>query len=208
MSNKQGPAVYPGFSCADPRRLTCLQTCPWGLQFIPTPARGSSSSWGAYANTPPASAKVKPGEPYLINPACSDTSRLRGAPVGRSRGAVTFFTAIAVCKRVSVHVLYRATGLREGLCFQAPSLWKHSPWVFNMGKRRGVSYVLRDDMFLLSVWWEISRLSPSLMGGYWRFGWKENLNLKNVLTLLQVLADVGLVRSSRLQVLVAEWWDT
>lgn len=159
---------------------------------LPQP-RGSFSSWAAHANTPPASAKTEQGEAYLVSPACSDRSRSRGAPVGRSRGAVTFFTATAVCRGVSVHVLCRATGLGEGLCFQVPSLWKHNAWVFSAGMGRGVSCVLRDNIFLsLSVWWETSRLSPSLVGGwwetsrflpslmgrYWRFGRKENLSLK------------------------------
>lgn len=145
---------------------------------LPRP-RGSSSSRAAHANTPPASAKAEQGEAYLVSPAHSERSRSRGAPVGRSRGAVTFFTATAVCRGVSVHILRRATSLGEGLCFQVPSLWKHNAWVFSTGKGRGVSCVLRDNMFLsLSVWWETSRFSPSLVGQYWRFGRKENLSLK------------------------------
>lgn len=38
--------------------------------------------------------------------------------------------------------------------------------------------VERQHVSVIVCVMKASRLSPSLMGGYWKFGWEENLNLK------------------------------
>jgi len=131
----------------------------------------------AHANTPPTSAKVEQGKPYSINPGGSDSSRLRGAPVGRSRGAVAFCTTIAVCKRGVCSHPPQGNGSWGGTVFSGAFFMKAQHLSFQYGEGKGSQPCVERQHVSVIACGE-GDISPSIIGGYWRFGWKENLNLK------------------------------
>lgn len=70
------------------------------------------------------------------------------------------------------------------------------------GREREFMCVERHlNVFLaFSVLQETSGLSPFCMGGYWKFGWKENPNLKNFCSMFRLSE-----KQLQTGVLVAEW---
>lgn len=123
--------------------------------------RVSSSSWAAHTNWRPVSAKVEQGEPYLINPACSDMSRLRGAPVSRSRWAVTFslpqlFTQECLSMSFTGQLL-----LERGCVFRC-LLYESTTLGFSVGEREGESAACWETRSFCHCLCNGSHLGPHL----------------------------------------------
>lgn len=161
---------------ADPGTLICLQLCPMTCPSPQPWLGGSSSSWTFHRNTPAEwGAPTEQGEAYFVN---SDTSRWRAAAVG-SQETLTF---CIVCKMgVCPHSPQGSWSWGETM-FSGTSCTKVKCLYFSVwGRERELMRVERQFLVFLafSLLQETSGISPFCMDGYWRFGWKENSNLKN-----------------------------
>lgn len=124
---------------------------------------------------------MEQGEAYFIN---SDMSRL----LWKVRRHSNFFHCLQKgCLPTS------STGrgdLGEGSCVFRTFFTKVKCLHFSVWGREGeLKCVERHlNMFLaFSVLQEASGLSLFCMGGYWRFGWKENLNLKSICSMFWLM---------------------